>query len=41
MKVRVLIEKKTNYPLILVGSSMGGWIAFIFIFNNKKKITRN
>ena len=25
---KVLIEKKTSYPIILVGSSMGGWIAF-------------
>ena len=24
-----LIENKTKYPLILVGSSMGGWIAFL------------
>ena len=27
---KVLIEKKTNYPLILVGSSMGAWICILF-----------
>ena len=33
-----LIERKTNYPLIIVGSSMGGWIAFYLSLIIKKKI---
>ena len=35
---KVLIEKKTNYPLILVGSSMGAWIAFYLSLIVKKKL---
>ena len=35
---RVLIDSKTNYPLIIVGSSMGGWIAFYLSLIIKKKI---
>ena len=35
---RILIEKMTKYPLILVGSSMGGWIAFYLSSIIKKKI---
>ena len=35
---KVLIEKKTSYPLILVGSSMGGWIAFYLSLVIKKKL---
>jgi alpha-beta hydrolase superfamily lysophospholipase len=35
---KVLIEKKTNYPLIIVGSSMGGWIAFYISLVIKRKI---
>ncbi len=35
---KVLIEKKTSYPLILVGSSMGGWIAFYMSLVIKKKL---
>ena len=37
---KVLIEKKTNYPLIIVGSSMGGWIAFYLSLIIKKKDIR-
>ena len=33
-----LIERKTNYPLIIVGSSMGGWIAFYLSLIIKRKI---
>ncbi len=33
-----LIEKFTKYPLILIGSSMGGWIAFYLSLIIKKKI---
>ena len=35
---KILIEKKTNYPLILVGSSMGAWIAFYLSLIIKKKL---
>jgi len=35
---RILIEKMTKYPLILVGSSMGGWIAFYLSSIIKTKI---
>ena len=35
---KVLIEKKTNYPIILIGSSMGGWIAFYLSLVTKKKL---
>ena len=33
----LLIRKKLKYPLIIVGSSLGGWIAFILL----KKFTKN
>ena len=33
----LLIKKKLNYPVIIVGSSLGGWIAFILL----KKFTKN
>ena len=35
---KVLIENKTNYPVILIGSSMGGWIAFYLSLVIKKKL---
>ena len=35
---KVLIESKTSYPLIIVGSSMGGWIAFYLSLIIKKNI---
>ncbi len=35
---KILIEKLTKHPLILVGSSMGGWIAFYLSTVIKKKI---
>ena len=35
---KILIEKMTKYPLILVGSSMGGWIAFYLSSIVKKNI---
>jgi esterase/lipase len=33
-----LIKKKLNHPLIIVGSSLGGWIAFILLKKFKKNI---
>ncbi len=33
-----LIKKKLKYPFIIVGSSMGGWIAFILLQKFKKNI---
>ena len=33
----LLIKKKLKYPLIIVGSSLGGWIAFILL----KKLQKN
>ena len=36
---RILIEKITKYPLIFVGSSMGGWIAFYLSSIIKKKVS--
>ena len=33
----LLIRKKLKYPLIIVGSSLGGWIAFILL----KKLQKN
>ena len=33
-----LIKKKLKHPLIIVGSSLGGWIAFILLKKFKKKI---
>lgn len=33
-----LIKYKTKYPLILIGSSMGGWLAFLVAKYTKKKI---
>ena len=35
---KVLIERLTNYPLLLIGSSMGGWISFYLSLILKKKI---
>ena len=35
---KIIIEKKTNYPLILIGSSMCGWIAFYLSLILNKKI---
>ena len=26
---KIIIENITKYPLIIIGSSMGGWIAFL------------
>ena len=34
----LLIKKKLNYPVIIVGSSLGGWIAFILLKKFKKNI---
>ena len=34
----LLIKKKLKYPLIIVGSSLGGWIAFILLKKFKKNI---
>ena len=34
----IIIKKKTKYPVIIVGSSLGGWIAFILLKKFKKKI---
>ena len=34
----LLIKKKLNYPVIIVGSSLGGWIAFILLKKLKKNI---
>ena len=34
----LLIKKKLNYPFIIVGSSLGGWIAFILLKKFKKNI---
>ena len=34
----LLIKKKLKYPLIIVGSSLGGWIAFILLQKFKKNI---
>ena len=33
-----LIKKKLNHPVIIVGSSLGGWIAFILLKKFKKNI---
>ena len=33
-----LIKKKLNHPVIIVGSSLGGWIAFIMLKKFKKSI---
>ena len=33
-----LIKKKLNYPIIIVGSSLGGWIAFILLQKLKKRV---
>ena len=33
-----LIKKKLKHPLIIVGSSLGGWIAFILLKKFQKKI---
>ena len=33
-----LIKKKLNHPVIIVGSSLGGWIAFILLKKLKKNI---
>lgn len=35
---KILIERLTNYPLLLIGSSMGGWISFYLSLILKKKI---
>ena len=35
---KTLIEKKTNYPILLIGSSMGAWIAFSLSIIIKKKL---
>ena len=34
----LLIKKKLKYPVIIVGSSLGGWIAFILLKKLKKNI---
>ena len=34
----LLIRKKLKYPLIIVGSSLGGWIAFILLKKLRKNI---
>ena len=34
----LLIKKKLNHPVIIVGSSLGGWIAFILLKKLKKNI---
>ena len=34
----LLIKKKLKYPVIIVGSSLGGWIAFILLKKFKKNI---
>ena len=34
----LLIKKKLNHPVIIVGSSLGGWIAFILLKKFKKNI---
>ena len=34
----ILIKKKLKYPIIIVGSSLGGWIAFILLKKLKKDI---
>ena len=34
----LLIKKKLKHPTIIVGSSLGGWIAFILLKKIKKKI---
>lgn len=34
-----LIKKETNYPVILVGSSMGGWLSLLLSLRLKKKIS--
>jgi esterase/lipase len=34
----LLIKKKLNHPIILVGSSLGGWIAFILLKKFKENI---
>ena len=36
---KTIIKKITSFPLILIGSSMGGWIAFYLPFVLKKKIS--
>ena len=34
----LLIKKKLKYPIIIVGSSLGGWIAFIMLQKFKQNI---
>ena len=34
----LLIKKKLKYPIIIVGSSLGGWLAFIMLKKFKKNI---
>ena len=35
---KIIIEKLTNYPLVLIGSSMGGWISFYISMIMRRKI---
>tara|TARA_B100001248_G_C27357694_1_gene444705 strand:+ start:689 stop:1450 length:762 start_codon:yes stop_codon:yes gene_type:complete len=35
---KIIIEKLTNYPLLLIGSSMGGWISFYISIIMKREI---
>lgn len=35
---RVIIKKKTNHPIILIGSSMGGWISLILAKSLNKNL---
>ena len=38
-EAKYFIEKELNYPTILIGSSLGGWISLLLLKKIKKKIT--